>query len=101
MRNSSMARSRKGQTVALRVGAALKAVLLCVFIGGSGMGYVWQKNQIYHLGQRIRLREQRLDQLQAQNHELARHRAILCSPRELDARVRKLNLGLGPTQPQQ
>ena len=52
-----MAKNRKYRSAALRFGPALKAVLLCLLLGGSGLGYVWQKNQIYELGrQRTNLR---------------------------------------------
>ena len=46
-----MARNRKYQTAANRFGPALKAFLLCLLIGGSGVGRVWQKDQISRLGQ--------------------------------------------------
>lgn len=65
------------------------------------MGYVWQKNQIYELGQQVKKSELRLETLQRQNNELGRHLAFLRSPRELDSRVKKWNLGLVPTQPEQ
>ena len=52
-----MARNRKYQSAAIRFGPTLKALLLCLLIGGSGVGYVWQKDQIYQLGQQIRKRE--------------------------------------------
>ena len=55
-----MAKNRKYQSAALRYGPAFKAFLLCLLIGGSGVGYVWQKNQIYELGQQIKKRELRL-----------------------------------------
>ena len=55
-----MARNRKYQSAAIRFGPALKAFLLCLLIGGSAVGYVWQKNQIYQLGQQIKLREANL-----------------------------------------
>jgi len=45
-----MARNRKSQSAAIRFGPALKAFLLCLLIGGSGIGYVWQKDQIGRLG---------------------------------------------------
>ena len=45
----------------------LKVVLLCVFIGGSGVGYVWQKNQIHQLGEQITRSEKRLQELVQQN----------------------------------
>jgi hypothetical protein len=41
-----MAKNRKYQSAAVRFGPALKAFLLCAVIGGSGVGYVWQKSQI-------------------------------------------------------
>jgi hypothetical protein len=41
-----MARNRKNQSAAMRFGPVLKALLLCLLIGGSGIGYVWQKDQI-------------------------------------------------------
>ena len=45
-----MARNRKYQSAANRFGPALKAFLLCLLIGGPGVGYVWQKDQISQLG---------------------------------------------------
>ena len=59
-----MAKNRKYQSAAIRFGPALKAFLLCLLIGGSGIGYVWQKNQIYELGQQIRKREMHLKEVQ-------------------------------------
>src|SRR2546425_11202496 len=98
-----MARNRKYQSgqAGIRFGPALKALLLCLLIGGSGVGYVWQKNQIYELGQQIKKREQRLAQMQDQNEKLRRQLAMLRSPAALDARAKELNLGLGLPQPTQ
>ena len=96
-----MARNRKYQSAAIRFGPALKAFLLCLFIGGSGVGYVWQKNQIYDLGQQIRKREIHLADLRDQNKKLKDQLAMLRSPAMLDQRVRALNLGLGQPQPSQ
>jgi|SRR5689334_22402904 len=94
-----MAKNRKNQSAAIRFGPALKAFLLCLLIGGSGVGYVWQKTQIYELGQQIRKRETHLAELQDQNKKLRDQLSLLRSPAKLDQRVRELNLGLG--QPQQ
>jgi len=91
-----MAKNRKHQSAAIRFGPALKAFLLCLLIGGSGVGYVWQKNQIYELGQQIRKREIRLKDLQDQNGKLRDQLALMKSPTFLAARVRELNLGLMP-----
>jgi hypothetical protein len=85
----------------IRFGPALKASFLCLLIGGSAAGYVWQKSQIYQLGQQIRLREIHLAQLKDTNQKLADQLAMLRSPTMLDKRARELNLGLGPAQPSQ
>src|SRR4051794_8616744 len=96
-----MARNRKHQSAAIRFGPALKAFLLCLLIGGSGVGYVWQKSQLYDLGQQIRKRELHLKDLQTQNEKLRRQMAFMRSPQFLEARVKELNLGLVPSQPSQ
>lgn len=89
-----MARNRKHQSAAIRFGPALKALLLCMLIGGSGVGYVWQKTQIYELGRQIKKREMRLAELQEQNKRLRGQFATLRSPPNLEQRARELNLGL-------
>ena len=76
-----MARNRKYQSAAIRFGPALKAFLLCLLIGGSGVGYVWQKDQIYELGQQIKKRELRLAELEDQNEKLRKQLATMRSPR--------------------
>jgi len=96
-----MAKNRKHQSAAIRFGPALKAFLLCLLIGGSGVGYVWQKNQIYELGQQIRKREMHLKDLQDQNEKLRRQMAFMRSPPFLEARIKELNLGLVAPQPSQ
>jgi hypothetical protein len=96
-----MAKNRKHQSAAIRFGPALKAFLLCLLIGGSGVGYVWQKNQIYELGQQILKREIHLKDLESQNEKLRRQMAFMRSPPFLEARIKELNLGLVPPQPSQ
>ncbi len=96
-----MARNRKHQSAAVRFGPALKAFMLCAFIGGSGVGYVWQKSQIDELGRQIKQREVRLAELQYQNKKLADHLAILRSPKDLRRRLPDLKLGLVPVHPAQ
>jgi hypothetical protein len=89
-----MAKNRKAQSAAVRFGPAIKAFLLCVLIGGAGVGYVWQKSQIQYWSGEIKKRETRLAELQRQNKIRADQLAALISPPALDARVKKLNLGL-------
>ncbi|MHB8524133.1 MAG: hypothetical protein ACYDH9_25715 [Limisphaerales bacterium] len=85
----------------MRFEPALKALLLCAFFGGSGVGYVWQKNQIYELSRQRKHCEVQLEDLRRQSHQYAAQLATLTSSRELDARIKQLNLGLGPTKPEQ
>jgi hypothetical protein len=96
-----MAKNRRNQSAAIRFGPAVKAFMLCLLIGGSGVGYVWQKTQIYLLGQQIRQREIQLGELRNQNRKLRDQLAVLQTPAMLDQRVRELNLGLAPAQPSQ
>ena len=96
-----MAKNRKNQSAAIRFGPALKALFLCLLFAGSAVGYVWQKSQIYQLGQQIRQREMRLARLQNDDQKLGDQLSILRSPTMLDRRARELNLGLSPAQPMQ
>lgn len=89
-----MARNRKSQSAAVRFAPALKAFMLCLFIGGSGVGYVWYKSQLDLLGKQIKERENRLGELQDENKMARAQLAELCSPIRLEARVKSLNLGL-------
>ena len=96
-----MARNRKYQSAAIRFGPALKALLLCILIGGSGVGYVWQKNQIYQLGKQIKQREVCLEKLEEQNEKNRRQLGMMRGPQYLEKRIKELNLGLVPAQPSQ
>ena len=95
-----MARNRKYQSAAIRFGPAIKAFLLCVLIGGSGVGYVWQKSQINELGTQISKREHELAALRTQNEKQRKALAMMYSLPSLEARIKELNLGLVP-QPSQ
>jgi hypothetical protein len=96
-----MARNRKNLSAGIRFGPALKALGLCLIIAGSAVGYVWQKSQIYQLGQQIRQRELRLKRLQDNNQKLSDQLSVLMLPAMLDRRAHELNLGLAPAQPMQ
>ena len=89
-----MARNRKTNGGAVRLAPVVNAFLLCLFLGGSGIGYVWQKGQIDALGRQIGEREKRLADLRRQNKMRSDHLAALCSPTALEAKVKALNLGL-------
>ena len=96
-----MARNRKNHSAAALFVPALKASLLCLVIGGFGVGYVWQQDQLLELGRQKKGRELRLEEYRQQNKILRDKLAQAYTPRELDARARKLNLGLAMPQPDQ
>ena len=100
-KRNQMAKNRKTQSAAARFGPAIKAFLLCLFIGGSGVGYVWQKQQIHYWSNEIKKREQVLKKLQNQNSSRADQIAMLISPKSLDTLVKQLNLGLTQPPPSQ
>src|SRR5512142_862378 len=96
-----MARNRRYQSAAIRFGPALKAFLLCLLIGGAGVGYVWQKDQISQLGRQIAQRETRLRKLRIETDKLAKQLGTMRSPPFVERRIQDLHLGLVPTQPAQ
>ena len=96
-----MAKNRKNQAAEIRFGPVLKVVLLCSLIGGSAIGYVWQKNQIDRLGLQIREREKSLAKIKRDNENLGNQISFLHSPVMIDRRAKELNLGLTPAQPLQ
>jgi len=96
-----MSRNRKSQSAAIRFAPALKAFVLCLLLGGSGVGYVWQQDQIARLGKQIKARESSLQNLQELNEGLRRQLEMMRSPGALQRRIVDLNLGLAPAQPNQ
>lgn len=96
-----MARNRKLQSAGVRFGPALKAFLLCLLIGGSGVGYVWQKEQIIRLDRQIKAREVRLVELEDKNDNLRKQLSKMRSPGVMQQRIKALNLGLQEPQPTQ
>ena len=94
-----MAKNRKNQAAAIRFGPALKALLVCLLIAGSALGYVWQKSQIYQVGKQIRTKESQLKQLKQDNLILMNQLSSLKSVVTLGQRAH--SLGLVPAQPAQ
>src|SRR5437868_12805718 len=90
-----MARKRRSQSAAIRFGPALKAVLLCMLIGGSGLGYVWQKEQIAKLGQLKKQKETRLAVVEDENDFLRKQLAKMRSFESIEDKIRTGGLGLG------
>jgi cell division protein FtsB len=96
-----MAGNRKNQAAAVHFSTVLKVVLLCTLIGGSAIGYVWQKNEISRLGKQIVAKEKAIEQLRKDNKLMTDQVAVLQSPVMIDRRAKELNLGLAPAQPAQ
>ena len=88
-----MGRNRKnGPAVWLVPGA--KAALICLLLGGSAIGYVYQKNQLIELGRQTQKCEQQLKTLVDGNARLTRSLLTLQSPRYLEDKAKELKLGL-------
>jgi cell division protein FtsB len=96
-----MAGNRKNQAAAMHFSTVLKVVLLCTLIGGSAIGYVWQKSEISRLGKQIVAKEKSIEQLRKENKLMADQVAVLQSPVMIDRRAKELSLGLAPAQPAQ
>jgi cell division protein FtsL len=87
-----MKRNRKREF--LRFGTVTKSLVVCVCVAVSGLGYVWQKNAIYRLGDEIKKRETALSSAQKRNMMLGAQLAHLESPAELEAKCQQYSLSL-------
>ncbi len=87
-----MKRNRKREP--LRFGTVAKSLCVCVCIAGIGLGYVWQKTQVYRIGDEIKKRETTLLATQKRNSMLAAQVAHLKSPAQLEARCQQQGLAL-------
>jgi len=88
-----MGRNRKNGSATWLVPGA-KAALICLLLGGSAIGYVYQKNQLVELGRQIQKSEQQLKGYSESNARLQRSLLTLQSSVYLENRIRVLNLGL-------
>ena len=86
---------------ALRVGTVSRSVLTCVCIAAVGLAYVWEKNQIYRLGDEIKKREAAASDADKRNKMLAAQLAQLKSPALLESRCQQYGLGLVAPREQQ
>lgn len=87
-----MRRNRKREP--LRVGTVGRSLLICGTVAVVGLAYVWQKNQIYRLGDEIKKREAALSAGEKRTAMLAAQLAHLKSPAQLEQRCQQYNLGL-------
>jgi hypothetical protein len=96
-----MSQNRKSQSASMRIGPTLLVILIILFIGGGGVGFVWQKNEILEMSQKKRQKENRLEVLRRENKIHRDNLDYLRLPWVLDVRARELNLGLAPCPPEQ
>jgi hypothetical protein len=96
-----MGRNRKNQSAAIRFGPAIKALLLCLLIGGFGIGYVWQKEQINRLGRQIKERELRLTKLAIENKQRLQTLDSMRTPSFLTSKIKEMKLDLVEPDPSQ
>ena len=94
-------RNQRSQSGAVWFVPALKAFVLCLLLGGTAVGYVLQKNNIYELGRQITHLETRLERLKWENKILASQLADMQLPHRLVERARAQQLGLVPPPPGQ
>ena len=87
-----MRRNRKREP--LRVGTVGRSLLICGCVAVVGLAYVWQKNQIYRLGDAIKKREAAFSAGEKRTAMLAGQLAHLKSPAQLEQRCQQYNLGL-------
>jgi cell division protein FtsB len=87
-----MRRNRKQEP--LRFGTVARSIVTCTCVAVIGLAYVWQKNQIYKLGDELKRREATLAASEKRNTMLAAQLAQLKSPSLLEARCQQYNLGL-------
>jgi hypothetical protein len=83
------------------MGPAVYACLICLLIGGAGVGYVWQKAAIDQLGRDRRKLEAHLIALQGRNKVAREQLAASQSPVVLEMRIKEMNLGLEIPRPSQ
>ncbi len=83
------------------MGTVSRSVLTCFCIAAVGLTYVWQKNQIYRLGDEVKKRETALLAAEKRNTMLAAQLAQLKSPALLESRCQQYGLGLVAPREQQ
>src|SRR6478672_5782011 len=89
-----MAKNRKTQSGAVWIVPVFKAGLLCLLLGGSSVGYVLQKNQIFELGQQINKREAIWERLKRENKMKANQLSNLQLPAKIAERIKEQKMGL-------
>ena len=95
-----MGRNRKNGSATWLV-PGVKAALICLLLGGSAIGYVYQKNQLIELGRQIQKKEQQLKTVSDNSAHWQRTLLTLQSAYYLENRVKEMKMPLAqPAQAQ-
>ncbi len=94
-----MAKNRKSERAAVRFAPAVRAFLLCLIIGGVGLGYVAQKKKIAMLSDQNAALEEKHLKLERQRQNLLWKLERLQSFTELEAKIKNMKLELLPATP--
>lgn len=73
----------------------------CLVFGLVGAALLQQQHQISKLGLKIKANEARRDELRRQNAGRVRDLALISTPREIEARLKRMGLDLELPQPDQ
>ena len=92
---------RGSQSSAGMLLAAIKVLMVCGVIGAIGLGYLWQQKQIQRLAQTYKQCGQELQRLQRENRMRRSELDHLRLVPVIENRVKEMNLGLVPAQPEQ
>jgi len=92
---------KKRRSGALTPKTALLSLVLAVGAGLAGIGYIWAKNEVWRLGAEKKKLETKLGAIQRAVADQQQVYARMTSPRALDEKVKKLNLGLVVPRPEQ
>jgi cell division protein FtsL len=90
-----MARNRKTQTAAIRVGPVLLTIAFCILVVGAGLGYLKQKKMVEQLGKRHEELESAINKLEVRNRDLEKRLVEL----KTQNRIRSLAEQLGLRKP--
>jgi len=82
-----MAQNRKKHANSLPVASLARWIFVAFFLGVTGLGYVYMKNQLHSTGDEIKVLEHKLDDLTTQNNVMHGKISTLSSRATLQRRL--------------
>jgi hypothetical protein len=93
--------NRDKQSLSATFIPAIKVLMACGVAGAIGVGYLWQQKQIHVLADTKKSYEKELQRLRGKNQALRSDLDHLRLVPAIESRVKQMNLGLVPAQPEQ